>query len=120
MKEKDKELVLSLDRIPSFEEFLNQMKVASTGFGAVILNYIYKNLFYHSIDLSEEYIKYYSVEYVTIDDYLLKKVGLQIPSSELRRRHILRIERLSSLIDPAYEENFLEMFLQKLEVYRED
>jgi hypothetical protein len=120
MKEKDKELVVSLDRIPNFEEFLNQMKVAPTGFGAVILKYIYKNLFFHSIDHKEEYVKYYSIEYDTIDDYLLKKVGLEITTAESSRRHILRIERLSSLIDPAYEDNFLEMFLHKLEVYRED
>ena len=120
MMKEDERFILSLDKIPSFEELLLQMKIAPVGFGSIVLGYIYKNIFSSSLDLKEQYFKYYSVEYHTFEEFIFKKVGIKASSSELARKHVLLIDWFMSLLDPSYEGNFLNTVINQLEVYREN
>ena len=114
MRDMDKVFVLSLDTIPSLDELLHKMKVAPNGFGAVIVQYIYDNLFATSIDLKEEYKKYYSVEYSNFESFVVNKVGMNIDSSQLYKEHVLLIDWFMSLIDSRFEDNYLDLVLKTI------
>jgi len=120
MRKKNNSLLLHLDSIPTFEDFSVQMKVAPNGFGATILRYVYRNIFIDSEDLLEEYNKYYSVEYQTFCAFIFKKIGVEIASGEIEAKHILLVDPWFALLDPIYDNNFLEMIIGHLGVYREN
>lgn len=120
MRKKNNSLLLHLDSIPTFEEFSAQMKVSPNGFGSIVLRYVYRNIFIDSDDLLEEYNKYYSVEYQTFYAFLSKKIGVEIAATEIEAKHILRVDPWFTLLDPIYDNNFLEMIIGHLGVHREN
>lgn len=86
--------------------------VSSNGFGAQLIGSVYDALFVASIDVKDEFNKYYSVEYAHFAEYLEIRYGKTLSENDLEADHIYIVTAwLPQMIDCSYEDNKLETVL---------
>lgn len=101
----EKDLILSLRRIPSLDEFIDALKIKPTGFAAQLFTGVYNQLFAWSTDLRTQYDQYYCVEYPTFAAYLELVHEIYLDPIELEKAHILKIKSPGGVLEEAYEDN---------------
>lgn len=67
------EFIIFADSIKDKEQFLEDAKLAEGSYAAKIFGGVYDNITKYSIDLKDEYSKYYQVEYSDFETFLRKK-----------------------------------------------
>ncbi|HCG5592373.1 TPA: hypothetical protein NJ109_001463 [Vibrio parahaemolyticus] len=103
---------------PNLEEFLSSLGISSGGFGAQIFSSVYDAFFKFSINLTEEYERFYSVEYGCLSDYVEIRYGRKLSDEDLEAKRIFAVTRIPQVVDD-YEDNKLEVVLNSLAILSE-
>ena len=115
-------LVLPVNIIPTIHEFLDVLRIKPVGLGAQLFTGVYDQFFVSSVDLKDEYEKYYCVEYPSLRSYLELAHEIYLSPEELEKKHILKIKSPSGVVDQSYDDNMLSVVLdciKKLEALHE-
>ncbi|MDG2647475.1 hypothetical protein QTO12_07615 [Vibrio owensii] len=104
---------------PNLEEFLSSLGISSGGFGAQIFSSVYDAFFKFSINLTEEYERFYSVEYGCLSDYVEIRYGRKLSDEDLEAKRIFAVTRIPQVVDDDYEDNKLEVVLNSLAILSE-
>ena len=104
-------LILPVNRVPEALEFLEALEVKPGRFGAQIFTEIYEQFFRLSVDLRDQYERYYCVEYPTLQLYLEVAQEVYLSPDDLEKRHILRIKPSLMTVDQAYDNNVLDVVI---------
>ncbi|XCN72223.1 MAG: hypothetical protein Q3M24_18240 [Candidatus Electrothrix aestuarii] len=112
MRDKVK-LVLPTSWEPDREEFLAALGISRGGLGEQLFGTVYNALFVASIELKDEFNKYYSVEYASLAEYLEIRYGETLSEEELETDRVFFVTWLPQVIDNDwYEDNKLDIILQ--------
>lgn len=103
--------VLSVNYIPSTAEFLEGLGIKPKGLGSQLFNAVYEQFFIWSVDLREEYEKYYCVEYPSLRNYLEVAHEIYLTPEELEKKHLLEIGSFSGIVDQNYDGNSLDAII---------
>jgi hypothetical protein len=117
------DLILPVNFKPSIDEFLGALRIRPAGLGAQLFTGIYDQFFVSSVDLKDEYEKFYCVEYPTLRGYLELAHEIYLSPEALEKRYILTIKRPSGIVDQAYNDNLLDVVIdciRKMEAMHED
>ncbi|RDL32835.1 hypothetical protein DA099_03050 [Photobacterium damselae] len=99
---------------PNIEEFLSSLGISVGGLGGQIFSSVYDALFKTSINVKEEYDRFYSVEYGSLSDYVEIRYGKSLSDEDLEAERIFAVTWLPQVVDDAYEENKLEVVMDSL------
>lgn len=99
------ELVLSTSWEPDRNEFLAALGVSRGGLGEQFFGTVYDALFVASIEVKDEFKKYYSVEYATLAEYLEIRYGESLSEEDLEANRVFMVTWLPEVIDDRYEDN---------------
>lgn len=110
----DEKLILPTSWQPDRMTFLDVLGIKNRGLGFQLFGDVYDCFFKYSIDLKSEYIKYYSVEYATLGEYIETVYGKSLSEGDLEKEHIYLAKRFPSIVDTAYEENVRDIVLNCL------
>ncbi len=113
-------LILPFPKPPSLAEFFEMLSVKSQGLAAQLTERVYSDFFLGSLDLKEEYRRYYCVEYADLGDYIEMCHGEYLAEADLSQEHIFRIKHLSQMVDPSYSDNYLDSVLESLKKWKSD
>lgn len=105
-------LVLPTSWHPNREEFLSVLGVSPKSLGEHFFGKAYEALFVSSIEVIEEYKKFYSVEYSNLAEYLNIRYGITLNDNELESEKIFLVTWLPQIIDDLYEESELDTVLE--------
>lgn len=108
----EKDLVLSLRRIPPLDEFIDALKIKPTGLAAQLFTGVYNQLFAWSTDLRTQYDQYYCVEYPTFAAYLELVHEIYLDPGELEKAHILKIKSPGGVLEEAYDDNVRDTIIE--------
>ena len=117
---RDAKLILPFRNPPSLLEFFQMLSVKPGGLAEQLTERVYWDFFVGSLDLKEEYRRYYSIEYPTLNAYVEMCHGETLEEDELNKKHIFRIRSLSQMVDPLYTDNYLESVLEALKKWRDE
>ncbi|TGT93882.1 hypothetical protein [Mesorhizobium sp. M5C.F.Ca.ET.164.01.1.1] len=117
---KDAKLILPFPKPPTLAEFFEMLFVKPHGLAAQVTEHVYYDFFLGSLDLKEEYRRYYCVEYANLGDYIVMCHGEYLEEADLNQEHIFRIKHLSQIVDPLYSDNYLESVLETLKKWKSD
>jgi len=105
---------------PSLSEFFGILSVTPGGLAAQLTKDVYDAFFVGSLDLKEEYRRYYCVEYPTLRYYLAIVHGERFEKAELDQAHIFCITSLPQMIDEVQGGTYLDSVLEALNKWRAD
>ncbi|WP_148140564.1 hypothetical protein [Aeromonas sp. YN13HZO-058] len=113
MKNKVK-FIISSSWKPNIEEFLSSLGVSTGGLGEQIFHSVYEAFFETSINIKEEYERFYSVEYRCLSDYVEIRYGKILSNEDLEAESIFAITWVPQVVDDVYEENKLDLVMDSL------
>jgi hypothetical protein len=119
----EKEMIFPITYIPTIGEFLEALRIKPGGLGAQLFTSVYDQFFTWSLDLRNEYDRYYCVEYATLAVYLETAHEIQLEPADLAKRHILKMRSPGGVLDQAYDDNVLDTVIssiRELEANHED
>lgn len=106
------EFILPTSWDPNRKDFLAALGISNGGLGEHFFGTVYDAFFVASIELKDEFKKYYSVEYANLAEYLEIRYGKALSEDELEASRVFAVTWLPQVVDPAYEENKLEIVLK--------
>lgn len=106
------ELILPTSWEPNRETFLIALGVSLGSLGEQLFGNVYSALFTSSIELKEEFNKYYSVEYSNLAKYLKIRYGRTLSEEDLEASRVFMVTSLPQVIDNAYDNNKLDTVLE--------
>lgn len=115
----DVKLILPTSWEPNRNEFLAALGVSGGGLGEQLFGAVYEALFIASIELKDEFKKYYSVEYASLAEYLKIRYGEDLSEEDLEADRVFMITWLPQVIDDVYEDNKLDIVLECIEKLEE-
>lgn len=104
---------------PNVEEFLSSLGISSGGLGAQIFSSVYDAFFKSSINVTEEYERFYSVEYGCLSDYVEIRYGQKLSDEDLEAKRIFAVTWMPQVVDDNYEDNKLEAVMNSLAILDE-
>ena len=104
---------------PNVEEFLSSLGISSGGLGAQIFSSVYDAFFKSSINVTEEYERFYSVEYGCLSDYVEIRYGKKLSDEDLEAKRIFAVTWMPQVVDDNYENNKLEAVMNSLAILNE-
>ncbi|MBB2684876.1 hypothetical protein N2597_29070 (plasmid) [Rhizobium sophoriradicis] len=119
----DEEEVLPVNTIPRRSDFLAGLGIKPGGLGAQLFSGIYDGIFVSSIDLRDQYTRYYCVEYPSFQIYLECAHEIYLDLEELEKQHILKFKSSMQLISRHYDDNVFDKVMEcvrKLETAHEN
>lgn len=108
-------LVLPTSWNPNRQTFLAQLGVSEGGLGEQLFAEIYDAFFVHSIELRQEFERYYVVEYGTPKNYAWRVHGLKLEDEDLDHDMIFLVFSLPQIVSDDYVDNQLETVLASIE-----
>ena len=105
-------LVLPTSWKPDLNEFLAVLGISRRGLGEQFFETVYDALFIASIEVKEEFKKYYSVEYANLAEYLEIRYGKFLSEEDLEADQIFLVTGLPQIIEDIYEDNKLNTVLE--------
>ena len=114
------ELIVATSWKPSRRSFLSVLDIHPGGLGAQLFNRVYDALFVESLELQEEYRKYYSWEYATFQEYLEFRYDLVLEDKRLAAKRVFFVCSLPQVVDSNYSENELNTVLDCISRLEED
>lgn len=115
----DNELMLPLNVKPSFDNFLSILSITNKGLAAQLIEPVYKQFFVYSKDIKREYVKYYSIEYPTLSEYIEIYHNVKLSEENLGKKYIFKYRNNCLLTDPAYDRDYLERIVKLLKKMEE-
>lgn len=106
------QLILSTSWEPNLNEFLSVLGVSPGGLGEKFFGTVYDALFVASIEVKDEYKKYYAVEYADLAEYVEIRYGEVLSEDELEALRVFVVTWLPQVVDTVYEENKLETVIE--------
>lgn len=106
------EFILPTSWEPNRDEFLAALGVSRGGLGEHFFGVVYDAFFVRSIELKEEFKKYYSVEYASLADFLETRYGETVSEESLEAKRLFGVTWLPQVVDTLYEENKRETVLE--------
>lgn len=97
---------------PDYDEFLEALGVSHSGLGDFFFEDVYKAIFVTSIEVKNEFRKFYSVEYSNLEEYLMIRYGINISEKDLEATQIFLVSSTTQVIDDTYEENMLDTVIE--------
>jgi len=116
----DIEIILAININPTFEEFLGFLSIKMGSLGSQLFEPVYKQIFIFSKDLKSEYVKYYSVEYPTLSEYIEIYHDRVLDEEQLDKRHIYKFKNGCELTSNGYDTNYLDRIINILEDHDEN
>jgi len=104
-------MIVCLERIPSKEDFFEELGISAGLLGSQLFSYVYDCFFKHSVNLSYEYDRYFSVEYETLEKFLYVTKNVTLDADALAKPFLLFVDDFHQIIDTDYEDNQLETIL---------
>ena len=104
---------------PNIEEFLSSLGISSGGLGAQIFSSVYDAFFKSSINVTEEYERFYSVEYGCLSDYVEIRYGRKLSDENLEAKRIFAVTWIPQVVDDSYEDSKLEAVMNSLAILNE-
>lgn len=105
-------LVIPTSWKPDRNEFLAALGISLGGIGEQFFGTVYDALFIASIEVKNEFKKYYSVEYVNLAEYLEIRYGKVFSENDLDTDRVFLVTWLPQLIDDTYEDNKLDAVVE--------
>lgn len=105
-------LVLPTSWKPDLKDFLSALGVTNGGLGEQLFGPVYDALFLSSIEVKDEFHRYYSVEYAHLADYVEIRYGEVLSERNLDADRIFIVTWLPQVIDKAYEVNKLDTVIE--------
>ena len=105
-------LVLPTSWKPNLNEFLAALGVSRGGLGEHLFGTVFDALFVASIDVKDDFNKYYSVEYANLAEYLEIRYGETLSDEDLESDRVYMVTWLPQVIDDAYDDNKLDTILE--------
>lgn len=106
------DLVIAVSWKPEKNEFLSALGVNRGGLGEHFFGNVFDALFTTSINVSDEFTKYYSVEYSDLREYLEIRYGQTITDEEMDAKYIFLVKHLPQIVDSDYANNKLDTVLE--------
>ncbi|GAA5107563.1 hypothetical protein GCM10023211_08820 [Orbus sasakiae] len=106
------ELILPTSWEPDRNTFLAALGVSHGGIGEQFLGSVYDALFVTSIDVKDEFKRYYSVEYTSLSEYLEIRYGETLSDEELDVNQVFVVTWLPQIVNDLYEDNKLDTVLE--------
>lgn len=100
-------LFISTSWEPDRNKFLAALGISRGGLGEQFFGDVYDALFIASVEVKEEFKKYYSVEYANLLDYVQIRYGIALSEEDLEGDRIFFVTWLPQIIDDAYHDNKL-------------
>lgn len=97
---------------PNRNEFLTALGVSRGGLGEHFFGAVFDALFVASIEVKDEFKKYYSVEYANLAEYLEIRYGQTLNEVDLESVRVYMVTWLPQVIDSMYEDNKLDTVLE--------
>lgn len=116
-------LVVATNWKPNRLEFLSALGISIGGFGAQVFSDVYDCLFITSINVKEEFNKYYSVEYASLSEYVVIRYNHVLSENDAESEQIFLVTGLPLILNTNYEGNQLDTVLeciQNLEVLQSE
>ena len=110
------EQIIPTSWTPNRAEFLAALKISPDGLGAQLFNTVFDAFFVDSIELRDEYRKFYYVEYPTLSEYAEIRYGEVLKDEELDADYIFLVTWLPQIVDTNYEDNKLSTVLDCVSV----
>lgn len=105
-------LVLSTSWKPDLKDFLSALGVTNGGLGEQLFSPVYDALFLSSIEVKDEFHRYYSVEYAHLAEYVEIRYGEVLSERDIDADRIFIVTWLPQVIDKAYEDNKLDAVIE--------
>ena len=99
---------------PNLEQLLSSLGVSSGGLGEQLFASVYDAFFETSINLKEEYDRFYSVEYDSLSDYIQIRYGKTLSNDDLEAERVFAVTWLPQIVDNAYEESKLDVVMNTI------
>ena len=112
-------LVLPTSWEPDRKEFLATLGISRGGLGEQFFGTVFDALFVASIEVKDEFKKYYSVEYANLAEYLEIRYGVALSEEDLEVGRVYLVTWLPQVIDDMYEDNMLDTVLDCIEKLEE-
>ena len=105
-------LILPTSWKPDRKEFLAALGIIHGGLGEQFFGTVFDALFVTSIDVKDEFKKYYSVEYANLAEYLDIRYGETLSEEDLEAERVFMVTWLPQVIDTIDENNKLDIVLE--------
>ncbi|RZR42786.1 hypothetical protein [Vibrio vulnificus] len=105
-------LIIATNWKPNRKEFLAALGISIGGLGEQFFGAVYDSLFVASIEVRDEFKKYYSVEYASLSDYMEIRYGKTLSEKDSEADQVFLVTWLPQIIDTMYEENQLSTVLE--------
>lgn len=99
---------------PDRNAFFEALGIRPGALGGQLFDNVFDCFFLYSIDLKRDYLRYYSVEYRTLRDFVETRYG-DVTDHELEKDRLFLIKSFPQVVDPNYSGNKLSIVLQCIE-----
>ncbi|MCR9137609.1 MAG: hypothetical protein NXI27_16550 [Alphaproteobacteria bacterium] len=108
-------LILPTSWEPNKEAFLAKLGVSRGRLGEHFFGKVYDAFFVHSIEIKQEFEKYYSVEYANLADYVEIVYGEILSDDDLEQDRVFFVTWLPQVVDDICGDNKLDTVLECIE-----
>lgn len=105
-------LILPTSWNPDRKAFLAALGVSHGGIGEQFLGSVYDALFVSSIEVKDEFKRYYSAEYTSLSEYLEIRYGETLSDEELEADRVFVVTWLPQIVNDSYEDSKLDTVLE--------
>jgi hypothetical protein len=109
------QLILPTSWEPNLDEFLTALGMSRGGLGEHFFRTVYDALFVTSIEVRDEFKKYYSVEYTNLAEYVEIRYGKTLSEDDLEAQRLFIVTWLPQVVDTMYDESKLDTVIECVE-----
>ena len=111
---KDGRYILSLNDIPSFDDFCSLMKIKKNTFSSRVMWKIFREIFVYPNNERLLYEKFYLIEYSTFKSYLEKTKSVYVDEDILLKDNLFIINTDFMLLSKSYDSEYLNQIFEIL------
>jgi len=109
-------LILATSWKPNRKAFFTALGVSDEGLGEQLFGPVYDLLFIGSVEVKDEFRRFYSIEYAHLAEYVEIRYGKVLSEDELEAEQVFIVtDYLPQIIDDSYEESKLNTVLECIE-----
>lgn len=111
---KDGRHILSLNKVPSFDDFCVLMKIKKGTFSSRVMWKIFREIFIYPNNERLRYENFYLIEYSTFENYLEKTKSVYIDSDVILKDNVFIINTDFLLLSQNYNSEYLNKIFEIL------
>ncbi|MGR7776607.1 hypothetical protein [Klebsiella aerogenes] len=113
-------LILPTSWKPCRDAFFSKLGVSKGGLGEQLFGNVYDALFTTSVDVKDEFNRFYSVEYADLAQYVEIRYGEVLDDNEADAERVFLVTWLPQIIDDVYEDNMLNTVFECIKKLEEE